>query len=73
MPELQLGDVGIAYEVFGEGEPVVLVCGCGQPALSWKLQLVPLLVEAGYQVVTFDNRGMGTVDVSASALLGRTT
>ena len=37
----------------------MLVCGCGQPALSWQLQLVPLLVEAGYQVVTFDNRGIG--------------
>jgi pimeloyl-ACP methyl ester carboxylesterase len=44
--------------VAGAGEPVVLVCGCGQPALAWQLGLVPALTAAGYQVVTFDNRGV---------------
>ncbi len=58
MPELTRDGVTIAYDVFGSGEPVVLVCGCGQPAVAWQLTLVPALVEAGYQVVTFDNRGM---------------
>lgn len=48
----------IAYDVFGEGEPVVLVCGCGQPAVAWQVGLVPPLTAAGYQVVTFDNRGV---------------
>ena len=36
MPEVELDDVTIAYEVTGEGEPVVLVCGCTQPALAWQ-------------------------------------
>jgi len=58
MPELITGDVTLAYDVFGEGEPVVLVCGCGQPAVGWDLEIVPMLVDAGYQVVTFDNRGV---------------
>ena len=58
MAEVNIGEVTIAYDVFGEGEPVVLVCGCGQPALAWQLELVPALVAAGYQVVTFDNRGV---------------
>jgi len=58
MPELRSDDVTIAYEVHGGGEPVVLVCGCGQPALAWQLELVPALTGAGYQVVTFDNRGV---------------
>ncbi len=58
MPELTLGEVTIAYDVFGEGDPVVLVCGCGQPAVAWQLSLVPALTGAGYQVVTFDNRGV---------------
>jgi len=53
-----LGEVTIAYDVFGEGEPVVLVCGCGQPAVAWQLQIGPALVAAGHQVVTFDNRGV---------------
>ncbi len=58
MPELQLDEVTIAYNVFGSGEPVVLVCGCSQPAVAWELNLVPELVGAGYQVITFDNRGV---------------
>jgi pimeloyl-ACP methyl ester carboxylesterase len=58
MPELQLDDVTIAYNVFGAGEPVVLVCGCSQPAVAWELNVVPELVGAGYQVITFDNRGV---------------
>jgi pimeloyl-ACP methyl ester carboxylesterase len=58
MPEVELDDVTIAYDVSGEGEPVVLVCGCGQPAIAWHLGLAPALTAAGYQVVTFDNRGM---------------
>jgi pimeloyl-ACP methyl ester carboxylesterase len=58
MPEVALDGVTIAYDVSGEGEPIVLVCGCGQPAIAWHVGLAPLLVAAGYQVVTFDNRGI---------------
>lgn len=58
MAELKLSDVTLSYQVTGKGEPVILVCGLGQPAMSWHLELVPALVEAGFQVVTFDNRGV---------------
>jgi pimeloyl-ACP methyl ester carboxylesterase len=58
MPEVALDDVTLAYEVTGEGEPIVLVCGCGQPAIAWHVGLAPLLTAAGYQVITFDNRGI---------------
>jgi pimeloyl-ACP methyl ester carboxylesterase len=51
--------IDIAYEVHGEGEPLVLVCGTGQRADSWSfLGMVSEPVEQGYQVITFDNRGM---------------
>ena len=42
----------------GDGEPLLLIAGCGQPAVAWHLSLVPALVAAGYQVATFDNRGV---------------
>jgi pimeloyl-ACP methyl ester carboxylesterase len=60
MPEVSLPGVTIAYDVFGpsSGDPVVLMCGLGQPAGAWQLGMVPTLTAAGYQVVTFDNRGM---------------
>jgi pimeloyl-ACP methyl ester carboxylesterase len=58
MPELITDEVTIAYDVAGEGDPVVLICGCGQPAVAWQISIVPALTAAGYQVVTFDNRGV---------------
>ncbi len=42
----------------GEGEPLLLIAGCGQPAAAWHLSLVPALAAAGYAVATFDNRGV---------------
>lgn len=60
MPEVTFADVTIAYDEFGPawGEPVVLIGGCGQPALAWQVGVAPALVDAGYCVVTFDNRGV---------------
>ncbi len=58
MPEIESNGITLAYNSYGEGEPVLLVAGTGQAAATWDLFQVPALVEAGYQVVTFDNRGM---------------
>jgi len=51
----------INYEVHGTDEhgTVLLVCGTGQPAMVWSaVGLVAGLTDAGYRVVTFDNRGI---------------
>lgn len=48
----------LTYEVTGEGDPLLLVAGCGQPAAAWHVSLVPPLVAAGFAVATFDNRGV---------------
>jgi pimeloyl-ACP methyl ester carboxylesterase len=58
MATVELGEVTIAYDVMGEGDPLVLVAGCGAPAGAWHIGLAPKLVAAGYQVITFDNRGV---------------
>jgi pimeloyl-ACP methyl ester carboxylesterase len=59
MPVAAVNGIEIAYEVHGEGEPLVLVCGTGQRADSWGfLGMVSEPVAQGYQVITFDNRGM---------------
>jgi pimeloyl-ACP methyl ester carboxylesterase len=57
---VNLGEVTIAFDVTGdpEADPIVLLCGCGQPAVAWHVGVVPALVAAGYRVVTFDNRGV---------------
>jgi pimeloyl-ACP methyl ester carboxylesterase len=58
VPDAVANGVRLTYEVTGEGDPVLLVCGTGQPAVSWQIMQVPALAAAGYKVVTFDNRGM---------------
>ncbi len=60
--ELFLSDgIEIAYEVTGEGEPILLIHGfASNMAVNWKgTSWVKTLVEAGRQVIAYDNRGHG--------------
>lgn len=50
--------VDIYYEAQGSGKPVVLIHGWPLSGRAWEAQL-PALVEAGYQVITYDRRGFG--------------
>jgi thioesterase CepJ len=53
-------EVVIAYDELGErdAEPVLLIAGCGQPAFAWQAGVGPAVADAGYRVITFDNRGV---------------
>jgi pimeloyl-ACP methyl ester carboxylesterase len=62
MPDAVVNGVRIAYDVHGTGEPLVLCCGLGEPARAWQYSILPALVEGGYRVVTWDNRGMAPSD-----------
>ena len=50
--------VEIYYEDHGNGKPVVLIHGWPLSGRSWEAQ-VPVLIEAGYRVITYDRRGFG--------------
>lgn len=50
--------IEIAYWVFGEGAPLMLVTGLGTPAAQWG-PLPTLLSEMGYQTIVVDNRDCG--------------
>ena len=53
--------IDISFDVHGVGDrgTVLLICGTGQAAAMWTaLGTTGGLTDAGYQVVTFDNRGM---------------
>jgi len=52
--------VRIAYDVHGDGEPLVLIMGLGYGRWGWEPVVEPLA--AHYQVITFDNRGYGDSD-----------
>jgi pimeloyl-ACP methyl ester carboxylesterase len=55
------GDVRLAYDVRGEGDPLLLVQGLGYARWGWD-PIVDLLAER-FTVVQFDNRGIGASDV----------
>lgn len=61
MPSFQSEGFTLAYEVYGEGPPVVAVHGfASNGQVNWVATgWVETLTEAGYQVITLDNRGHG--------------
>ena len=52
------GSVDIYYEDHGTGKPVLLIHGWPLSGRSWEKQ-VPVLIDAGYRVITYDRRGFG--------------
>src|SRR5437899_7452953 len=52
------GNIELYYEEHGSGNPVVLIHGYPLSGASWEKQ-VPVLLEAGYRVITYDRRGFG--------------
>jgi non-heme chloroperoxidase len=52
------GDIQLYYEDHGSGDPVVLIHGYPLNGASWEKQL-PVLLEAGQRVITYDRRGFG--------------
>ncbi|MGW0632345.1 alpha/beta fold hydrolase [Streptomyces sp. NPDC002758] len=63
MPTASVNGITINYLLEGEGpETVVLVNGLADELETWDYQ-VPALLEAGYRVLRFDNRGVGRTSV----------
>jgi non-heme chloroperoxidase len=51
-------DIELYYEDHGSGQPVVLIHGYPLSGASWEKQM-PVLLDAGYRVITYDRRGFG--------------
>ncbi len=62
---VDVGGVGIEYEVTGEGRPVVLLHGFPDSGRLWRHQ-VPALAAAGFKVIVPDLRGYGRSDKPAA-------
>jgi non-heme chloroperoxidase len=70
MPTLTVGqennaNIEIYYEDHGAGPPVVLIHGYPLSGRAWDKQ-VPVLLDAGYRVITYDRRGFGQSSRPAS-------
>lgn len=63
MPKAQTNGIELYYETYGEGKPLVLISGLGYSLWQWH-KMVPFLAEH-FQVIAFDNRGVGQSDKPA--------
>jgi len=51
-------NINLHYEDHGSGKPIVLIHGYPLSGASWEKQ-VPVLLETGHRVITYDRRGFG--------------
>lgn len=73
MPTANVNGVSLNYSIDNEGargETVVLVNGLADDLESWGFQ-VPALVQAGFRVLRFDNRGIGRSERPAGRYTSR--
>ena len=49
------------YDVYGKGEPLLMIMGLGASSATWDPELVAELART-FRVITFDNRGTGQSD-----------
>lgn len=62
MSVVSVNGILLAYERNGGGEPVFMIMGTGASGNVWRTYQVPALNGAGYQTITFDNRGVPPSD-----------
>lgn len=62
MPRMPANGIHIEYDLDGQGPPLVLIAGLGYERWLWH-RLLPGLSQQ-FQVLTYDNRGVGGSDVT---------
>lgn len=66
MPQLNLANVQLHYEVNGRGDPLVLIPGLAAGVWIWAKQIEALSND--FRVITFDPRGIGRSEFSAQPM-----
>lgn len=57
------GLMQLAFTDRGRGRPVLFIAGRGAVGRTWNIHQAPAFLEAGYRVITFDNRGAGATEI----------
>ncbi|GAA5041180.1 alpha/beta fold hydrolase [Streptomyces sp. SID10815] len=62
MPFVNTNGVRLSYQRSGSGTPVLLIMGSSASGRVWTMHQTPALNRAGYETITFDNRGIAPSD-----------
>jgi 3-oxoadipate enol-lactonase len=57
MPTAAVGDLNVAYDIHGDGEPVLMINGIGAERAGWNMQVPAISRE--FKAITYDNRDVG--------------
>jgi pimeloyl-ACP methyl ester carboxylesterase len=63
MPHVFTNGIRLVFERHGRGDRILMIMGSSAAGRVWTLHQTPALVAAGYQAITFDNRGVRPSDV----------
>jgi hypothetical protein len=58
--KVRVGDIDIAYKIFGKGKPLLLIAGSGASMDMWDRTVLKQL-SANHTIIIFDNRGKGQI------------
>jgi pimeloyl-ACP methyl ester carboxylesterase len=61
VPKLKVNGINIHYDVYGAGEPLLMIMGLGASSAMWDPDVVQELANS-FRTITFDNRGTGQSD-----------
>ena len=61
--KVHVGDIAIAYKIFGKGDPILLISGSGLVMDAWEPSILKNL-SINHTVIIFDNRGVGNTTTS---------
>ena len=56
--KVKVDDVNLYYELYGAGDPLILVAGTGISLAPWRVSQVPEFAKR-YQVLIYYHRGLG--------------
>ena len=56
--KIHVGDIDIAFKIFGKGNPILLISGSGNVMDVWPTHFLKELA-SNHTVIIFDNRGVG--------------
>jgi uncharacterized alpha/beta hydrolase family protein len=66
LKKVRVGDIDIAYKMFGKGEPILLISGAGGDMNSWDPSTLKSL-SSNHTVIIFDNRGVANTTTGSKA------
>jgi len=62
LKKVHVGDIDIAYKMFGKGDPIILIQGLGGSMNSWQPSTLRELA-SNHTVIIFDNRGVANTTI----------